>query len=199
MHTPASNASRSDAGRPEGGEPKTADLVNRATEEELKRILRDYGEERFAPRIAANIVRTRKEKPITTTGELLEIVRRSIPAAYRHKPGIHFATRTFQALRIATNRELLNLEQVLPAALKVLAKGARIVVISYHSLEDRIVKNFFRNEAKGCICPPEAPVCRCGLEPRLKIITKKIITPGEDEVKSNPRARSAKLRAAEIL
>jgi len=198
---PASALSAGDkrAGPPEGGGSKTAAIVNSWRAVDLAKIFREYGEEKFAGRIAHAIVAARKTKKIETTGELVKIIERAVPAAYFKKPGIHFATRVFQALRIATNDELLNLEQALLAAVKLISPGGRIVVVSYHSLEDRIVKNFFRREAKGCVCPPDLPVCVCDRKPQLKIITKKPLTPSALEVERNPRARSAKLRAAEII
>jgi len=183
----------------QGGGQKTEQIVNSWQPADLARIFREYGEEKFAGRIAHAIAAARKQKKIETTGELVHIIERAIPASYIKKPGIHFATRVFQALRIATNDELLNLEQALKAAVKLISPGGRIVVVSYHSLEDRIVKNFFRREAKGCVCPADLPVCVCGREPRLKILTKKPLTPSALEVERNPRARSAKLRAAEII
>lgn len=156
------------------------EILNQWIEKEIERILGEYGEERFARKIAQKIIALRKEKPITTTLQLVEIVRKSVPQWYRHKR-IHFATKTFQALRIAVNNELSNLEKTLPQILEILEKGGRVVVISFHSLEDRIVKNYFREKKKQ------------GL---LKILTKKPIAPGEAEIKINPRSRSAKLRAA---
>jgi 16S rRNA (cytosine1402-N4)-methyltransferase len=171
-------------------------IINRWPQEELERILREYGEERFAGRIARKIVENRKKKPIKTTGELVEIIAAAVPAAYKRKK-IHFATRAFQALRIATNKELENLEVVLPQAVELLKKGGRLVVISYHSLEDRIVKQFFKKESKNCLCPPNTPVCQCGHIARLKILTRKVVKPTEGEIKNNPRARSAKMRVAE--
>ena len=133
-----------------------------------------------------------------TTKELVEIIKQAVPGFYRHGR-IHPATRTFQALRIATNDELGNLSTALDAALKILSPKGRVAVVSYHSLEDRIVKRFFKRESKGCICPPKAPACVCGHKATLKIITKKIVKPSEEEIRINPRARSAKLRVAERL
>ena len=183
----------------EGGGKKTVAIVNSWREKDLARIFREYGEEKFSSRIARAIVTVRIQQEIETTGELVGIIESAIPASYRNKPGIHFATRIFQALRIATNEELSNLERAIAAALKLLSPGGRIVVVSYHSLEDRIVKNFFRREAKGCTCPSDLPVCVCGRESRLKILTKKPVTPSALEVERNPRSRSAKLRAAEAI
>ncbi|MGQ9779757.1 MAG: 16S rRNA (cytosine(1402)-N(4))-methyltransferase RsmH [Bacillota bacterium] len=172
-------------------------LVNEAAEEELARIIREYGEERWAARIARFIVRHRQKRPIETTGELAEIVKAAIPARAR-RSGPHPARRTFQALRIAVNDELGSLAQGLVAAVDSLAPGGRIVVISFHSLEDRLVKEEFARRARRCRCPEGAPVCRCG-GPELQILTKKPVTPTQEELAANPRARSAKLRAAEKL
>jgi 16S rRNA (cytosine1402-N4)-methyltransferase len=177
----------------------TEDLVNYGREEELARILKEYGEERFANRIAKGIVAERRIKRIETTGSLVEAVRKSTPSFYRNNKKIHFATKTFMALRIATNDEFENLRKALPAAFGLLKPGGRIAVVSFHSLEDRIVKNFFRDESRDCLCPPELPACVCGHTAGLKILTKKPIAPSLEEVKDNPRARSAKLRAAEKI
>ncbi|MDD5295216.1 MAG: 16S rRNA (cytosine(1402)-N(4))-methyltransferase RsmH, partial [Patescibacteria group bacterium] len=140
----------------------------------------------------------RKEGKIKTTGELTEIIAGAVPKKYQNAR-IHPATRTFQALRIATNDELENLRQVLPTAVSLLKSGGRIAVVSFHSLEDRIIKNFFRQEARGCLCPPNFPICQCGHKASLKILTKKVIKPGGEEVAKNPRARSACLRVAEKI
>ncbi len=169
-----------------------ADLVNGLGEDELAALIWRYGEEPKARPIARAIVRAR---PIATAGQLAEIIARSIGRRGR----IHPATRTFQALRIAVNRELENLEAALPQAVRLLAPGGRLAVISFHSLEDRIVKTFFRNESRDCICPPGMPQCTCGHRATLRVLTKKPITPGPREVSANPRARSAKLRVAERL
>jgi 16S rRNA (cytosine1402-N4)-methyltransferase len=176
---------------------KTEEIVNTYKKEDLARIIREFGEERFAGRIADKIVEERKKQPLKTTGQLKEIIKKSIPSSGSQR--IHPATRTFQALRIATNEELTNLQKALPQAVDLLEPKGRIAVVSYHSLEDRIVKNFFKQEAKDCICPPEAWQCQCDHKAQLKIITKKIIAPEEKEVRTNPRARSAKLRVAEKL
>ncbi|MFA4941274.1 MAG: 16S rRNA (cytosine(1402)-N(4))-methyltransferase RsmH [Patescibacteria group bacterium] len=176
----------------------TYEIVNGWKENDLRRIIRDYGEEKFAGRIAAAIARERKNTPINTTEDLVKIIEKAVPMKYV-KGKIHSATRTFQALRIATNDELKNLEEVLPVALESLKKGGRLAVVSFHSLEDRIVKNFFREEAKDCVCPPALPICQCDHRAKLKIITKKIVIPGEAEEKNNPRSRSAKLRVAEKI
>lgn len=169
--------------------PSACDLVNGLPESELADIIYRYGEERRARRIARAIVEAR---PLRTTGELAHLVARIV----KRSGGIHPATRTFQALRIAVNRELENLERALPAAVDLLAEGGILAVISFHSLEDRIVKRFFVEQAKGCVCPPQLPVCACGREPRLRILTRKPIRPSAAEVERNPRSRSARLRVA---
>ncbi len=166
-----------------------ADLVNDLSVEELASILSRYGEEPQARRIARAIV---AERPINTTGELAALVKRTVGRRRR----IHPATRTFQALRIAVNEELECLAKALPQALGLLMPGGRLVVISFHSLEDRLVKKFFRRESRDCICPPEAPVCTCGHRATLGIVTRKPIRPSAEEVAANPRSRSAKLRIA---
>ncbi|AZR73044.1 16S rRNA (cytosine(1402)-N(4))-methyltransferase [Anoxybacter fermentans] len=173
-------------------------IVNRWSEEELARIIKEYGEERWASRIAQFIVKERKRQPITTTEELVKIIKAAIPASAR-RSGPHPAKRTFQALRIAVNNELDVLKKALEGAIEVLKPGGRICVISFHSLEDRIVKHFFRDMARDCICPKDIPVCICNVKPVLKIITRKPITPKKEELKTNPRARSANLRVAEKL
>ncbi len=182
-----------------------ADLVNTASEEELARIFRQYGEENRSRQIAWRIVRARARGPITRTGQLAQLAATGVS----YKPGmIHPATRVFQALRIAVNGELERLEAVLPQMLDVLSAatiqktggdGGRMVIISFHSLEDRLVKGFMRREASDCICPPGLPICVCGHKARLRILTPKPVTPTSSEVSANPRARSAKLRAAEII
>ena len=175
-----------------------AHLVNTATVEELTKIIWEYGEERWAKRIALFIDRWRREKEIKTTSQLAEIIKMAIPAAAR-RTGPHPARRTFQALRIAVNNELEVLEKALERTIPLLKPGGRIVVISFHSLEDRIVKTVFAKEAKGCRCPKELPVCQCNNQPQLKILTKKPVTPTLDEIRQNSRARSSKLRSAEKL
>ncbi len=175
-----------------------AHLVNTATVEDLTRIIGDYGEERWAKRIAVFIERQRREKEIKTTSELAEIIKKAIPAAAR-RTGPHPARRTFQALRIAVNNELEVLESALEETIPILKRGGRIVVISFHSLEDRIVKNIFAQFAKGCQCPKELPVCQCNNQPLLKVLTKKPVVPVPEEIKINSRARSSKLRSAEKL
>jgi 16S rRNA (cytosine1402-N4)-methyltransferase len=176
-------------------EHSARDLVNGASERELIDIFRGYGEERYAKQIARAIVRRRKEQPFERTGELVETIKAAIPAPARFGEG-HPARRVFQALRIAVNDELTALEAVLPAALDTLRPGGRLAVISFHSLEDRIVKRYFRREEHGCTCPPDFPVCVCGREPSLRVLTKKAIRPSAEEVAVNPRAGSARLRAA---
>ena len=171
-------------------------VVNTWSYEELRRILYEYGEERYAPQIAKNIVRYREGKPVETTGELAEIIRSAMPgAALREKQ--HPAKRSFQAIRSAVNGELDALPPMLEAAADALAPGGRLAVITFHSLEDRIVKRKLRELAAGCTCPPEFPVCVCGKKPKLKLITRKPVVPGPAELAENPRARSAKLRVAE--
>jgi 16S rRNA (cytosine1402-N4)-methyltransferase len=172
-----------------------ADVVNTYDVPRLTSLIRRYGEERFASRISRSIERAR---PIENTTELAEIVKEAIPAATR-RTGPHPARRTFQAIRIEVNGELSALEDALPAANDALQPGGRLAVISYHSLEDRIVKRFFADEARGCTCPPEFPVCRCDAHARVRVLTRRPIRPPGDELQHNPRASSAKLRAAERL
>ncbi len=174
------------------------DVVNSYPKEELIRILREYGEEKFAVRIACEIVRAREEKPIETTFELVELIKQAYPAAAKRGKG-HPAKQNFQAIRIEVNHELDVLERGLDAATRWLNPGGRICVISYHSLEDRIVKNHFKEMSQGCTCPPEIPVCVCGNVPILKVITRKPLVAQPDEVERNPRARSAKIRVAQRL
>lgn len=174
-----------------------AELVNSLSQAELTRIFFDYGEERFARRIAERISRQRTQSPIRTTTQLAAIIAQAKPKSTRDR--IHPATRVFQALRIAVNDELNRLQFALPQALDVLRLGGRLVVISFHSLEDRIVKQFLRREARGCICPPELPACICGRNPTVRILTSRPITASTAEIAANPRARSAKLRAAEVI
>jgi 16S rRNA (cytosine1402-N4)-methyltransferase len=172
-----------------------AALVNDATERELEAIFRRYGEERYARQIARAIGRRRLRAPIERTGELVETIRAAIPAPARFGDG-HPARRVFQALRIAVNDELGSLEQGLPEAVRMLRPGGRLAVISFHSLEDRIVKRYFRAQERGCVCPPELPVCVCGHEPLLRSLGRKPLRPGARELAANPRAASARLRAA---
>ncbi len=175
-----------------------AEVVNTWPYEELKRILYDYGEERYAPKIAAAICNRREETPIQTTLELVDIIRSAMPAAaLREKQ--HPAKRSFQAIRIAVNDELGSVEKVMRDAIPRLRKGGRLAVITFHSLEDRIVKNAMVAASKGCTCPPNFPVCVCGKKPQVKLITRKPIVSGEAELERNPRARSAKLRICEKL
>ena len=176
-------------------EPSAADVVNTWDERSLATIFRRYGEERYARQIARGIVRRRESAPIERTGQLADIVRASIPTPARFGEG-HPAKRVFQALRIEVNHELESLEAGLPAALEMLRPGGRLAVISFHSLEDRIAKNFLRDRARGCTCPPEFPICVCGHEPELRILTPKPVRPSAREVGDNPRAASARLRAA---
>jgi 16S rRNA (cytosine1402-N4)-methyltransferase len=173
-----------------------ADIVNTAEPPEIADILFRYGEERFARPIVARIVREREREPIESSRRLALIIASAVPDKYRHMR-IHPATRTFQALRIAVNRELSQLETGLAEALRVLAPGGRIGVISFHSLEDRIVKLFFREKSKECTCPPEWPICQCGGKAALRTVTPKPVTASEEEVTLNPASRSAKLRVAE--
>ncbi len=183
--------------RMDRGAPLTArDLVNTAPYEELRRILYEYGEERCAPQIARAICAARERKPIETTLELAELIRGAMPArSLREKQ--HPAKRSFQALRIAVNGELDALEPMLDAAEAHLRPGGRLAVITFHSLEDRIVKQKLKELATGCVCPPEFPVCVCGKTPKLRLVTRKPVVPGGAELEENPRARSAKLRIAE--
>ncbi len=175
-----------------------AHLVNSAPVEELARILREYGEERYHARIAGFIEKYRRDKEIKTTGELAEIIKRAIPAASR-RTGPHPARRSFQAIRIAVNHELECLGNALDQAISLLKPGGRAVVIAYHSLEDRMVKTTMSEWAKGCQCPRTIPVCICNRKPQLRIITSKPVVPGIEEIAGNPRSRSAKLRAAEKI
>lgn len=177
-----------------GAEAKegTGVIVNKFRAEDLAKIIKDYGEERFARRIAQAIVAAR---PLNTTQALLQAISRGLPAAAKRTGKIHWATRTFQALRIATNQELDNLEKFLPQALQLLKPGGRLAIVSFHSLEDRMVKNFFRQEAKDCQCPPPLPICRCGHHAIVRLLSSKPQTADEAEIKNNPRSRSAKLRA----
>jgi 16S rRNA (cytosine1402-N4)-methyltransferase len=170
-------------------------LVNDATERELETIFRRYGEERYARQIARAIGRRRKERPFERTGELVETIKAAIPAPARFGDG-HPAKRVFQALRIAVNDELGSLEAALPAAFEMLRPGGRLAVISFHSLEDRIVKRFLRERERGCECPPDFPVCVCGREPELRALGRKAVRPSAREIALNPRAASARLRAA---
>ena len=177
-------------------EETAADIVNEYSEEDLVRILREYGEEPFARRIAANICREREKKPIRTTFELNELIKSSIPASARRDGG-HPSKQTYQAIRIALNKELQILEDSIDQMIHRLSSGGRLCIITFHSLEDRIVKNAMRVAEKPCICPPDFPVCVCGRIPLGKVITRKPIVPDEEELRGNPRAKSAKLRIFE--
>lgn len=173
-------------------------VVNTWSQEELKRILFDYGEERYAPRIASAVCRRREEKPIETTLELVDVIRSAMPAqALREKQ--HPAKRSFQAIRIAVNDELGSVEKAMEDAIPLLNPGGRLAVITFHSLEDRIVKNAMTEAAKGCTCPPSFPVCVCGKKPQVKLISRKPIVASDEELEVNPRSRSAKLRVCEKL
>ena len=185
--------------RMDPSDPLTAwEVVNRWPQEELRRILFSYGEERYAPLIAAAIVRQREQAPIDTTLALVDVIRSAMPQkALREKQ--HPAKRSFQAIRIAVNDELGAVDGVMSRAIARLNPGGRLAVITFHSLEDRIVKNAMAEAAKGCTCPPEFPVCVCGKKPTLKLIARKPITAGETELEQNPRARSAKLRVGERI
>ena len=172
------------------------DVVNGWSERDLVTIFRRYGEERYAKQIARAIVRRRRQQPFERTAELVDTIKAAIPAPARFGEG-HPAKRVFQALRIAVNDELDALEAALPAAVEMLRPGGRIAVISFHSLEDRIVKHFFREEARGCTCPPDFPICVCGREPVLRVVTPRPVRPSARETALNPRAASARLRVAE--
>ncbi len=175
-------------------EPSAADIVNTWDERELATIFRRYGEERYARQIARGIARRREREPIERTGQLVDVVRASIPAPARFGEG-HPAKRVFQALRIEVNHELESLAIGLPAAFEMLRPGGRLAVIAFHSLEDRIAKRFLRDRARGCTCPPDFPVCICGHEPELRVLTPKAVRPSRLEIDRNPRAASARLRA----
>ena len=174
------------------------DLINYLSIPELGEILWKYGEERFARRIAISISDCRKIRPITTTTQLADIICTAIPSKF-HPRRIHPATRTFQAIRIAVNDELTNIETAIGGSINVLKEGGRFCAISFHSLEDRIVKQSLRSFQRGCACPPRMPECNCRRERKVKVLTKKPILPSEQEIKENPRSRTAKLRVAERL
>ena len=173
-----------------------ADIINGYDEKELYRIIRDYGEDKFAKNIAKHIVAARQKAPIRTTGELTEIIRRAIPMKIQAAGG-HPAKRTFQAVRIELNRELDVLRDSLDGMIDILGDGGRICVITFHSLEDRIVKTIFRKNENPCTCPPDFPVCVCGKKSKGKVITRKPVLPGKAEQEENPRSKSAKLRIFE--
>ena len=185
--------------RMNAGDPLSArDVVNTWSQEELRRILYVYGEERYAPQIASAICRRREETPIETTLQLVDVIRSAMPAsALREKQ--HPAKRSFQAIRIAVNDELGSVEKVMRDAIPLLNPGGRLAVITFHSLEDRIVKTAMAEAAKGCTCPPEFPVCVCGKKPQVKLISRKPITASNAELEENPRSRSAKLRVCQKL
>ena len=185
--------------RMDASKPLTAkQIVNEYSEEALRRILFEYGEERFSSRIASNIIRARETAEIKTTGELVEIIKRSVPT-HHGDGGHHPAMRTFQALRIEVNAELDVIAPAIKSAVSLLNPGGRIAIITFHSLEDRIVKQTFADMASGCTCPRGLPVCVCGQKPKVKVISRKPILPDSEELESNPRSRSAKLRVAEKL
>jgi 16S rRNA (cytosine1402-N4)-methyltransferase len=175
-----------------------AALIARLPENELADVLFNNAEERYSRRIARAIVQERQKGNITTTSALAGLVERAVPASYRRGP-IHPATKTFQALRIACNGELIRLPALLEGALKILAPGGRLGVISFHSLEDRIVKHFFREKNKDCVCPPQAPICKCGGRRQVNILTRKGIVPSKEEIERNPASRSARLRVGEKI
>lgn len=182
----------------EKNSPKAEEIINHWKEKDLIKIFKDYGEERFAHKIALAIVRRRQTERISTVSQLVEIILGAMPKKFQSGK-IHPATKIFQALRLAVNQELENLSQALPQAVDLLKPGGKLAVISYHSLEDRIVKKYFKQESKDCLCPPKFPVCRCGHRANLKIITHGVLRPTGEEVLKNPRARSAKLRIVEKI
>jgi 16S rRNA (cytosine1402-N4)-methyltransferase len=174
------------------------EIVNTWDERRLARVLRQYGEERYATQIGRAIVRARRREELTTTQQLVDTIKSAVPIPAQFAAG-HPAKRTFQALRIAVNDELAQLEQALPEAWGMLAPGGRLAAISFHSLEDRLVKRFLADRARGCICPPELPVCVCGREPEAELLTRRAVAPTPGEIAANPRSRSAHLRAARKL
>ena len=178
---------------------KAADLVNDLAEEELIRIFKDYGEERWSKRIAGAIVAARARDRLRTSRQLVEVVRSAVPRRAAAQQKIHPATRIFMALRITVNKELERLETFLDTALDYLSPGGRICILAFHSLEDRMVKQRFKDLARGCTCPPDLPLCVCGKKPRVRLITKKALRPSPEEVARNPMARSTRLRAVEKL
>ncbi|MEI7891404.1 MAG: 16S rRNA (cytosine(1402)-N(4))-methyltransferase RsmH [bacterium] len=175
-----------------------ADVVNTYSQQDLVRILKEFGDEQFANSIAKNIVAQRISKPFERTEQLVELIEKSVSGEYKRKK-LHFATKTFQALRIEVNQELKTLQEFLLQAIEVLRTGGRLAVITFHSGEDVVVKYTLRENARGCICPPEFPVCRCNEAAKIKLITRKAILPSDEEISENPRARSAKLRVCEKI
>ncbi len=181
-----------------GDAVSAADIVNTWEERRLATLLRDYGEERYARQIARAIVRARERQPLATTNELVDVIKRAVPAPARFAAG-HPAKRTFQAIRIAVNDELAQIDAALPAAWELLRPNGRFAGISFHSLEDRRVKRFLAARARGCICPPDLPVCACGRVPEAELITRRGVVPTAGEMDANPRARSARMRVARKL
>ncbi|PKL48013.1 MAG: 16S rRNA (cytosine(1402)-N(4))-methyltransferase [Candidatus Riflebacteria bacterium HGW-Riflebacteria-2] len=171
------------------------DIVNDRERDELIKIFREYGEEKFSPRIADAIIRSRQNERITRTDQLANIIAGAVPAACRRNSSIHPATRVFQAIRIAVNHELEELEDFLAVALGCLRPGGHLSIISFHSLEDRLVKSFMQERARGCVCPPRFPVCVCGKKPEIEILTRKAVFAEESEISQNPRSRSARMRS----
>jgi len=185
--------------RMDPGQDLTAqEIVATWDERRLIRLLRDYGEERYAPQIARAIVRARGRQELSSTNQLVDVIKAAVPVPAQFAGG-HPARRTFQALRIAVNDELAQLDQALPAAWQLLRPGGRLAAISFHSLEDRRVKRFLAERARGCVCPPELPVCVCGREPEAELLTRRAVAPTPGEVTANPRSKSAHLRAARKL
>lgn len=180
------------------GQLSAREIVNLWTEEDLAQLIWDYGEEKWAKRIAQFITQARREKPLETTGDLVQAIKAAVPAAVR-RSGPHPAKRTFQAIRIVVNDELGVLDRGLDQALNCLGQGGRVGVITFHSLEDRIVKERMKSWLGRCTCPPELPICRCSAKAKAKVITKKPLLPSQEEVEQNPRSRSAKLRVAEKI
>jgi 16S rRNA (cytosine1402-N4)-methyltransferase len=181
-----------------GQELSAREIVNEWDDRRLARLLREYGEERFATQIARAIVRTRRDHELASTQQLVDTIKSAVPIPAQFAGG-HPAKRTFQALRMAVNDELSQLDEALPAAWELLATGGRLAAISFHSLEDRRVKRFMVARAKGCICPPELPICVCGHTPEAELLTRRAVAPTPGEVAANPRSRSAHLRAARKL
>lgn len=176
----------------------SGDVVNTYPEKDLVRIFREYGDERYGRKIAKLIVEQRRVGPIRTTKELVAVIEKSVPEKYKHQR-IHFATRVFQALRMEVNKELENIRSFIPKAIKVLDKSGRLAVITFHSGEDKISKEIFRENARGCICPADFPICKCGRKPVVRLVNAKPIIPSSEEISENPRSRSAKLRIVEKI